>query len=92
MKKNMITRFFFLFAYVTSIRHLPSPLFELIQSQNLSLSCLPSKVIDSNKGLGVPDYTMRERIRSPTSQGGVERLNRKNTTLCINTPQNPQNS
>ena len=30
MKKNMNTRFFFLFAHVASIRHLPSALFELI--------------------------------------------------------------
>ena len=84
MKKNMITRFFFLFAHVVSIKHLLPPHFELIQSQNLDPSCLPSKEADSNKGPRVPDHTMRERIRFPTSQGGVERLNRKITTLYIN--------
>ena len=49
MKKNMITRFFFFFAHVTSIRNPPTPP-ELNQGQNSSLGWFPSKEANSLTG------------------------------------------
>ena len=68
MKKTMITRLFFSFAHVASIKHLPTPLSKLILSQNLDPSCLPSKEADSKKSPKVPNYTMREKICSPLAK------------------------
>ena len=72
VKKNMITCFFFCFAHIAPVRHPPTPLSELILSQYLNLSCFPSKKASSYKSRRVPNYTMRERLCSPTCQGGVE--------------------
>ena len=47
--ENMVTSFFFFLTQVTSIRNPPTPLFELIQSQNLGPSCFPSKEANSHK-------------------------------------------
>ena len=77
----MITHFFFFFPHVESIRHLPTPLFELILSQNLYPSCLPRKEANSNRSPRISNCTMRERCCSPTSQGVG--LNWKNTIFCI---------
>ena len=78
MKENMITCFFFYFALKESIMNTPTPPFELILSQNLG-QVISSKETNSCKNPRIPNYIIRVRIRvrlrSPTCQGGVKRLN-----------------
>ena len=82
MKENKISHLFFCFAQTASIRHPPTPLFEPILSQKFCPRCFPSKKISSCRSPGVPNYTIRERLRSPTCRG-VKRLNWKVIILCL---------
>ena len=82
MKENMFTSFFLYFAHVASIRNPPTPLTELIWSQNPSLSCFLSKKTYSHWHLGISYCVIRERLHSPICQRGIERLKWKVIVLC----------
>ena len=84
----MITCFFFCFAHIASVRHPLSPLSKLILSQYLSTSCFSSNKASSYRSSRVPNYTIREGLRSPTCQGGVEGLNRKIIFFCLQSKHN----
>ena len=81
MDENMVTSFFLFLTQVTSIRNPPTPLFKLIQNQNLGPSCFPSKKTNSQGHPRIPNNTMGEQFHFSIGQGGVEGLNKESTIL-----------
>ena len=84
----MVTSLLFHFTQITSIWHIPTSFFKLINGQNSVPRRFPSKKANSHGSPRSPNNAPRKRFTRSKCEGSVERSNRKEAILANLSTQN----